>query len=331
MKNFFKQRIIGLIFCVFFLIAEAQAANFSGIIAVASEGQSPEIVAKGENIQMNSTFCIGSLSEQFTAFLVQKHIANLSMFVTDVLTQADLDYIVCQLKISSLPHPPQHIAIENLRNVTLAHLMMHASGYDFLQEDTIANPGEIAHHDPLHYVLLGVILEKMTRRSYGDLLQKLFNHVNMQQSSQLNGRSLMDIYNTSPEFAKAGKSYLDIAKTVPPNSHFKASAIVDPAIGIISTAHDLLLWLQYLTQKDHKNLKKLTSQYVSIDQWNSRESCEHYYGLGLRISPDGTVWQSDRFLSYKATLAYSPNTQKSCVILENAPSRIYLLKSLINE
>lgn len=170
--------------------SERIGSPFNGVVLVA---QNDEIIFKKaygfydhENnipLKMNSRFMIGSITKQFTAMLIMQQVEKGSI----ELEKTVFDY---------LPYFPR----EKGEHLTIHRLLSHSAGlphYEGLQAlkikrqdffrsqftpdefahliakvDFINEPGTEFHYSSLGYVLLGIVLEKVTEKAFATLLQE---------------------------------------------------------------------------------------------------------------------------------------------------------------
>ena len=220
---------------------------FEGVILIAKDGKAFYEKAFGwadrENKIPNTIhtkFRIGSINKSYTATLVMQMVEKGQLSYTDLLEKFDLGF-------------PKEIASK----ITIRHLLTHTAGFGdiffpkyldnirdykdiddilplLLHEPLIYEPGEDQSYSNYGYIVLGAILEKISGKKFGDLLQE-------------NILSPIDAKNTHYDIAEniegEAKSYrfqLDGSK----KDHTSQLEYCTPDGGMYSTAADLLKYYQ---------------------------------------------------------------------------------------
>lgn len=223
---------------------------------------------------LHTTYRIGSLTKQFTAFAI-------------LLLQ-------CQGRLD-IHHPVQHYFPDypNGGEITLHHLLSMSSGvpnylndllfahynlkagtyqpgiskdFAFSPEDLIAcfqhkplkfTPGTAYDYSNSNYILLGCIIELVSGQSYASFLQKyIFTPLGMSQSDYWSG----------PSNPTNSIGYDTLAPRPVPVFSFHNS-LMFAAGGISSSVHDLQLWLRSLQNASLLNdseLQKLFIPYANM-------------------------------------------------------------------
>jgi CubicO group peptidase (beta-lactamase class C family) len=264
--------------------AYAQYGQFNGSVLVAEKGNI--IYKKGFGLadmewnipnQPDTKFRLGSITKQFT-----------SMLILQLVQQGKLKL---ELPISNyLPDYPK----KNGDAITIHHLLTHTSGIpdftsfpDFFKDrsrntyspEELVNyfadstlqfkPGEQFEYSNSGYVLLGLIMEKVTGKSYEDLLKdNILFPLRMNNTGYDHNRTLLK--NRASGYDKNGLDYV--------NASFLDMSIPYSAGAIYSTVEDLFLWNQALyTEKllPKKYMDLLFTKYVWADG--------SYYGYGWFI------------------------------------------------
>lgn len=258
-------------------------------------------------------FNIGSLSKQFTAALV-------------LLLQEDR-----RLKLDDPVGRHLTDIPESWKPITLAQLLGHTSGIPDLWSDDgfhawstsrhkpkevidrfrdkpqLAAPGVQYRYSSTGYILLGLVIEKVSGESYGDLLRKrIFQPLGMKDSG-LDTDSLI--------LARRARGY-----TIRDGSMVRErpmSMEVGWAAGAIySTTHDLLRWERGLYGGEllsQASLKTMTT------------AGKGGYGLGINVAKIGQLTSYRHlgaFQGFHATLTWLPDRRIGVVVLGNvAPPR----------
>jgi CubicO group peptidase (beta-lactamase class C family) len=264
--------------------AYAEYGKFNGSVLVAEKGK--VIYRKGVGLadmewnvpnQPDTKFRLGSITKQFT-----------SMLIMQLVEQGKLKLDV---PISAyLPDYPK----KNGKIITIHHLLTHSSGipdvtsfpgflkdisrnsYSPLQlvklfaDSTLQfKPGERNAYSNSGYMLLGYIIEKVTRKSYEQVLQEnIFTPLNMKNTGYDHYRPLLK--NRARGYEKNGRLYI--------NANFIDMSVPYAAGALYSTVEDLYLWNQALY--GHQLLRKENMDLLFIKHIPADGG---YYGYGWDI------------------------------------------------
>ncbi|MBF4517447.1 serine hydrolase [Flavobacterium sp. ANB] len=230
--------------------------------------------------QPDTKFRLGSISKQFTAFLIVK-LAEEGKLKLDVpITTYLADY-------------PK----ENGDKITIHHLLTHTSGIpnytavpNFLKEKSRNpstpeefvktfnklpldfTPGEKFNYSNSGYFLLGYIIEKITGKTYEQYLQEtILTPLKMANTGF--DHSEVILKNRAAGYEKQGKKIV--------NASFIDMSIPYAAGSLYSTVEDLYLWDQALyTTKllSEKSMESLFKSYISVG--------DESYGYGWFLSEE---------------------------------------------
>lgn len=226
--------------------------QFNGSVLVAEQGE--VIYKKGfgmANMEWdipnapNTKHRLGSITKQFTAMLILQLVAD--------------DAIDLQAPVTTyLPDYPK----ESGDQITVHHLLTHTSGIPnytsfpgffenesrnpytpdefvevFAHKDLDFAPGERFSYSNSGYFLLGVIAEKLTGKTYEELLhEKIFAPAGMNDTGYDNHRDILK--NRATGYGKNGLAYI--------NANYLDMSIPYAAGSMYATAEDLFLWDQAL-------------------------------------------------------------------------------------
>lgn len=242
-----------------------EQGDFSGAVLVSENGKiiyeaGLGLANKAWNIpnSVDTKFRLGSLTKQFTA-----------MLVLQLVEEGQLS-----LKGSVSDYIPEYPKLQG-EKVTIHHLLSHTSGmvhYDgipnffdnpgrllykpeefmrlFWNKDLLFEPGSQFSYSSLGYYLLGVILERVTTKTYATLLQeKIFTPLGM-KNSVLDG-DLSIIKNRANGYRRTITGH--------ENASYRDMSTAYATGGILSTVQDLYLWDQahytdQLLSKEYRNL-----------------------------------------------------------------------------
>lgn len=301
--------------------------KFNGSVLVAEEGK--VVYKKGfgfANMEWdipnaaNTKHRLGSITKQFTAMLILQLAAEGKLDLHAPITQY-------------LPDYPK----ESGDQITTHHLLTHTSGIPnytafpgffadesrnpytpdefvkkFEDKDLEFTPGEQFNYSNSGYFLLGVIIEKLSDKSYSELLtDNIFTPLGMDDSGyDLHGDILK---NRATGYEKNGSGFM--------NSPFLDMSIPYAAGSLYSTVEDLYLWDQALYTNS-----LLPQKYMDLFFKPSIRAFgnSHYaYGWGIGKEPIGNTTDSITTISHGGGInGFNTNisratTNKSLIVLLN--------------
>lgn len=259
--------------------------QFNGSVLVAEQGE--VIYEKGFGManmewdipnETNTKHRLGSITKQFTAMLILQLVADDAIDLQEPIT-------------TYLPDYPK----ETGDQITTHHLLTHTSGIPnytsfpnffkdqsrnpytpdefvevFAHKALDFTPGERFSYSNSGYFLLGVIAEKLTGKTYEQLLHdNIFAPLGMNDTGYDNHKDILK--NRATGYEKAGSDYV--------NSSYLDMSIPYSAGSMYSTVEDLYLWDQAL-YTDKLLPQKLMDLYFKpyVSAWGD----SHYaYGWGV--------------------------------------------------
>lgn len=300
--------------------------QFNGSVLVADNGK--VIYKKGfgmANMEWDipnapdTKFRLGSITKQFTSMLIMQLVAE---------GKVDL-----QANISEyLPEYPE----ANANKITIHHLLTHTSGIpnytsfpNFFKElsrnpytptEMLAwfadaalefTPGERFAYSNSGYIVLGAIIEKVTGKSYEEVLQqKIFDSLKMKNSG-------FDHYKT---VLKKRASGYEMKGDIPENAPYIDMSSPYAAGALYSTVEDLYLWDQALYTE-----KLLPKQYrdMMFERYISAFGQHYGYGWVTGEIPIGNTEETVQVITHGGgingfnTLITRIPADKSLVVLLN--------------
>lgn len=258
-------------------------------------------------------FLIGSMTKAFTAVLVLQEVAA-----------GHLDLDAPAIKYwPEFPDPSSGA-------ITVRHLLTHRSGLkhwgavkDFLDAgarlhhdpaDIVAlyaakgltfKPGADESYSSIGYMVLGVLLEKVTRKSFGALLQeRIFGPLGMTSSS-------LDDHNTITAGRAVSYRY-NFLKARYDNAEYRDPSTTFSTGGILSTVDDLLRWDQAL------NTNKLLPDSLRALIFD-RSKGEAEYGWRItNLTPEvRAFWHVGLESGFRSEIFRVPARQQTIIILGN--------------
>ena len=308
--------------------AYAEYGNFNGSVLVAEKGK--VIYKKGfglANMELNipnqpdTKHRLGSITKQFTAMLIMQ-----------LVEQGKLKL---DLPISTyLPDYPK----KNGNVITLHHLLTHSSGtpnmtsfpgffknisrnayspvqlVNLFADSTLQfEPGKKYAYSNSGYILLGYIIEKVTGKTYGQVLQEnIFTPLKMNNTGYDHHRSLLK--NRASGYEKNGRGYV--------NANFIDMSVPYAAGALYSTVEDLYRWDQALYSNQllrKENMDLLFTKHIS-----SGGSYYYGYGWGFGEMPLGntaerieTIGHGGGIDGFNTQITRIPSDKSFIVLLNN--------------
>jgi D-alanyl-D-alanine carboxypeptidase len=293
-------------------------------LAVVKDGK--VIVAKGYGVSdgeggvmasANTGFQIASVTKQFTAVGIMKLIEDGKLSLNDTLGKYLTDVpakwsgvTIRQLlnQVSGIPNYTEGGKLVQTKNYS------HAEILDLVKDVPPAfEPGTKWQYSNTNYFLLGMIIEKVSGKSYPDYMRdRVFKPLGM--TSTVVNTSGLKIDNA----AFAHKLDAGVWKHVvmdDPSQPFAAGAIV-------STPADMAKWA--IAQSDTKLLKK-TSWDEVFASGKLADAKPTGYGFGWRMQNTGDIsylGHSGGIAGFNSFIVRFPNENVSVVVLVNRNSRV---------
>lgn len=260
-------------------------------------------------ISDQTQFFIGSISKQFTAYLVIENITDIDKCISDFLNDDDLDIIKSKTKLIN-----SSLTISDLDGIKIKHLLSHSSGYLYDKKKRIFDVGKEYSYDNCNYILLGNILEKITEKPFKILCEELFKQVGLKNTFLIDTISYKDLYIQNENLRKSMES-----SGIKPEKFDKNWQGISYSGGIISTAQDLIKWCEFLEKR--KAYEKMLSFTVNTDIPNT------IYGFGILFNTDkNIIWHHgvlpiSKFY-YVGALCHKKDTNQTIVWLENVYNKV---------
>ncbi|MGZ2369332.1 serine hydrolase [Ancylomarina sp. YFZ004] len=227
----------------------------------------------------NTKHRLGSITKQFTAMLILQLMEEGKIKLEASIT----DY---------LPDYPK----DKGDVVTIHHLLTHTSGIPsytsypkfmkeisrdpyspedftrFFADSTLQfKPGSTYRYNNSGYFILGVIIEKLTGKSYEEALrERIFKPLNMMRSGFDHHRDI--VKNRATGYEKRGERYI--------NAPYLDMSLPYAAGSIYSTVEDLYLWDQALYTN-----KLLTKESMALFFGKHMPTGQRYYAYGWSVGP----------------------------------------------
>jgi hypothetical protein len=294
--------LICLILCV--ECATDRNEEFAGIVAIKDSSSEIRLKLRSTGIDLDTPFFIGSISKQFTGVLALRYIKHLlKTDITTLLVQNDFASLIDALsELEKIMLWPE-LKLKHLTEVTVEQLLTHSSKIDYCSGKNL----DEYKYQNLNFDLVGVILEKQTKKSYAELIHELFLEAGMENTFLHSDFFEKELFDKLQKSLKLIHRDPDVMK----NAMTKAK---NPDGGIISTARDLLKWNDFLEKNGY--FLKLTE--FSIGDGNGGR-----YGFGLvtNLEKDfffhsGAVLLYFNGICYIGVLLYEPSRKFSAAAFE---------------
>jgi CubicO group peptidase (beta-lactamase class C family) len=265
-------------------------------------------------INSNTIFEIGSITKQFTAVAILMLEEQGKLSITDNITKYIPDY----------PTKGNNITIHNLLNHT-SGIKSYTDMKTFQDIDRIDmtptelinffknepmdfKPGEKYQYNNSGYILLGNIIEVITKESYADFVQKnIFNPLGMTSTSY--GSMKKIIPNRASGYSRSNKGFV--------NANYLSLTLPYAAGSIMSTVDDLLKWQNAL--RTNQLIKR--SSFEKATNGSTLNTGEKIiYGYGFRagdLNGSPTIEHSGGIYGFSANGIYLPKEDIYVIGLTN--------------
>lgn len=307
------------------LAAEALSKAGAAGLAVAVARDGKVIISKGYGVAEvehdveangNSMFRVGSITKQFTAAAIMRLVEQGRIGLDDSITK----------------HLPKYNT--QGREITIRHLLTHSSGIrsytevtrimvdqperefthqeliDMVQDEPLAfEPGSKVVYSNTGYYLLGMIIEKMSGKDYGDYLQaEFFGPLGLTRTRCDSNTEI--IKGRAQGYALAGDRLVN-DRGLAPGTPFAAGAL-------LSSAHDLVVWADALAAG--KVVSEGSYKLMSTP-FKSAEGGAHDYGFGLFIDSfegHARIQHGGSIFGFNSMLARFPDDRVTVAVLSNS-------------
>jgi CubicO group peptidase (beta-lactamase class C family) len=258
-----------------------------------------------DKITFNSNFRLASVTKQFIAFGIVKLINNgLLAYETSVLDiYPDLPLYFKDITIKQLlNHTSGIMDYENME-----HTDKQISDEDILiflknTNKTYFTPGERYQYSNTAYILLGLIISKVSNRKLDEYIKtEIFDKANMD-------KSIVNYEGKTDVFERAYGHIIDNEKLIVKDQYWCSATIGDG--GIYSSINDLKKWIKYLVT---------TNEFLDMKKPNIAGNYNEY-GLGLRIinvNESEIIYHSGSTIGTKTLLLFSSDLKICLLFLTN--------------
>ncbi len=307
--------------------AYADYGEFNGSVLVAEKGK--VIYKKGfgfadmeHNVsnQPDTRHRLGSITKQFTALLIMQLVEQgklkldvpISTFLPDY-PKKNGDIITLHHLLTHTSGTPNMTSFPNFGREIMRKFYRPEQLVKLFADSTLEfKPGERFNYSNSGYILLGYIIEKVTGKSYEQVLQEnIFTPLKMNNTGYDHRETILK--NRAAGYEKNGRHYF--------NAGFIDMSVPYAAGSMYSTVEDLSLWDQALYSNQllrKENMDLLFGKHIQTGEW-------HYgYGwwvgnmtLGNTKDQVATVGHGGGINGFNTKLTRIPSDKSFIVLLNN--------------
>ena len=303
--------------------AKHQSGEFNGTVLVAINGKMKYRKAFGvaqndRPLKGDTPFYLGSMAKSFTAMAVMMLTEKKKLGYDDKI----VDYF------PELPDFMREVTVRNLLNHTSGLPDYYAMGMyvDSMTNDMVLKvildlkslefpPGQKYSYNNTGYVLLSMLIERVSKKSYRKFLRwQIFDPIGMEYSEVFDG--------TQPKMSGRARGHTQSGE----RNDYKAQTT--GAGGIYSQVDDLFLWDQalykdYLVKKEFQNLA-----YTPARLNNGEPS---YYGFGwvLEAKNPKVVQHSGSLAGFRSYFYRDMDNKNTIILLSNFTNDVSSIKDEI--
>lgn len=271
-------------------------------------------IEQNSDIKTNSVFEIGSVTKQFTATSILMLVEDGKLDLNDDITIYFKDYPTYGNKIT-IHHLLSHTSgiesftasdewFDNIhKNMTQKEFMVL-----FKKTPMLFTPEEKYHYSNTGYFLLGMLIEKISGKSYGEFINKhIFEPIGM-KNTYYGSRSKI-ITNRVLGYEKRDNKIINAMPI--PYSHFYSAG------GILSTTYDLFLWNRAI--KNNKLINKKSKQLAFTNNQLTNGKYSNYgYGWAMdKINEKPTIEHNGGTFGFLSNTIYIQKEDIFVVALTN--------------
>lgn len=298
-----------------YMRASTKLEKFSGTILVAKDGK--PIISKGYGManyefdipnQSNSIFRLGSITKQFTGVAIMQLQEKGKLNVNDLICKylEDCPTAWAEITIKNmLTHTsgiPNYTDFDNFQKTASEPIKSIELLAHFKDKPLDFKPNENYKYSNSAYHLLGVIIEKVSGKTYADYLQEhIFTPLGMKDSG----------YDVSSKILKNRAAGYRLINGEFANANYLNMEIPYSAGSLYSTVGDLLIWDQALYTEKVLSKKSLEEMFTPF---------KANYGYGWIISKtfDRTrIAHSGGIFGFNTQFSRFPDDKVTIVVLSN--------------
>jgi CubicO group peptidase (beta-lactamase class C family) len=304
----------------------AEYGIFNGSVLISHKGKI--IFKKGYGManlvwdipnKTDTKFRLASVTKQFTAMLIMQLVAENKLALDSTIStylqtypEANSDKITIHQLLTHTSGIPNYTSFSNYGGL-MRNPMSPTELIEVFADSTLQfTPGERFSYSNSGYVLLGAIIEKITGRTYGEVLQeKIFTPLKMTNSGFKSNDDILK--NRASGYYKRGDGFV--------NSNYIDMSVGYAAGGIYSTVEDLYIWDQALYTE-----KLLPSELMKLIFTEHIPAWGQHYGYGWNVGKNRigrteetiqTIHHDGVINGFSSIIYRFPEDQSSILLLNN--------------
>ncbi len=283
-------------------VMDTSSLPFSGNLIMLEDGKTVLELSVGDNLNVDSSFVVASLSKQVTATLILQALDA---------GKLNLSHSLNSYLFSDASHADNAQRYDE--RITLHHLLSHTSGVVALGTPVRFAPGSQFQYSNLGYTLLGQVLEKVNKQPFSEQITQ-FAKDNALDALYAKTGSINTIGQNLPSLATGWN------EAQPPSpSNLVIDRALLPAGGLIASARTFARFQQLLHSGallEPKSYTLMTRAHTQMQFfWPNM-----HYGYGLRINLDDGLTELSHtgyVEGYMSMSLHYPEFNVSVVMLEN--------------
>lgn len=267
----------------------------------------------------NTKFRLASVTKQFTSMLILQLVAEgkldlhkpISTYLKDY-PKPQADKITIHHLLTHTSGIPNYTSFPNYWNLMRNPISPSDLIKNFADSTLKFTPGERFNYSNSGYVLLGNIIETVTKKNYAEILQeKIFSPLGMKGSGYYNSTNI--IKHEASGYFLSGSSYK--------KANYIDMSVSYAAGGIYSTVEDLYRWDQALYTEKLLPKKYLDSMFLPYQPIGR----SHYaYGWNIAKAPIGNTGEEIDVIDhdgvingFSSLILRIPSSKSTIIILNN--------------
>jgi len=304
------------------LVIKNQKTLFKGGFGLAN-------LSKNENINENTIFEIGSIGKVFTGHailkLLNENLISMEDFVSKYLPE--LTFLPKKMKIkhlvyhaSNLPDYLNDRGVDLNSKVNNSEKISNKYVLNWLKDKKIDKDkiGTIFAYSNTDYVLLSIIIEKISKMSYAKYMNKIF------KEAQMIGAKINSGEENTNKFDSKSYSEWPFFKELKNKYNYTTTG----DFGVQVSLNDFEKWIQYITKNHEKYWDKyqiggIFDDNTKIHKKNTKTSNQISYGYGIRfgyLKGNWYIYHRGYINGASNILIYYPPKNVFVVVMSNTSS-----------
>ena len=276
--------------------------------------------AKACPMTLEHNLYIGSVTKTFTAALVMEQVEAGRIHLDDPLSKwiqhPDGNRITVEMLLSHTSGLPSYTGAISLQIFLFPKKTFIPDTLLSKVEDKPLRfePGSHYEYSNTNFLMLGVILEKVTGQTYGELLEKSKNQLGLERvyyPAYSRNLILSNAYDET--FLNLGKRHLTAFRTSLESGAFSAG-------GVAGSSHDVAMFFHILFSKQWLAGETVEQMMTTIDAPDEDLPLQVGYGLGVRnfvIEGESLYGHSGTIPGYSGVTLHNPTYGYTIAVLSN--------------